>query len=121
MMAMLQKPLAALAIAIAFALAAVFLTFCTVTIVRGMEARARASAISERDAHWTAEIAKSSTAEQARIAANLRQTMAADAAARDRIADAEARAAELETENAALASDGRCGVGRDRVRLLNQR
>lgn len=121
MMAMLQKPLAALTVAAAFALSAIFLAFATVATVRGMEARARASAVSERDAHWSAEIEKSNAIAQARIADTLRKTMAADAAARDRIADAEARAAELETENAALASDGRCGVGRDRVRLLNQR
>lgn len=89
--------------------------------VNGMIETAAATARAERDNYWRAEIEKSNAATQAKIAENLKQTMAAQDAARDQVAAAEARAAELEKENAALPDDGAGGLSRDRVRLLNKR
>lgn len=81
--------------------------------------QAAASARTERDAHWRAEIATANaTVERTR-------TEQAFAAARSEV---EIRATEtrletalkdLETRNAALPDGDRCGLGRDRVRLLN--
>ncbi|MCF1449976.1 hypothetical protein FS815_24610 [Agrobacterium vitis] len=76
---------------------------------------------SERDNYWRAEIEKSNAAAQAKIAETLKQTMAAQDAARDQIEAANQRADALEKQNASLPDDGTGGIGRDRVRLLNQR
>ncbi len=89
--------------------------------VNTMVETAATTARAERDHYWRAEIEKSNAAIQAKIAENLKQTMAAQNAARDEVAAAETRAAELEKENAALPDDGACGLSRDRVRLLNKR
>ncbi len=89
--------------------------------VNSMVETAAATARAERDNYWRAEIEKSNAVTQAKIAENLKQTMAAQNAARDEVAAAETRAAELEKENAALPDDGACGLSRDRVRLLNKR
>lgn len=89
--------------------------------VNSMVETAAASARAERDNYWRAEIEKSNAATQAKIAENLRTTMAAQDAARDQVAAAEARAAELEKENAALPDNGAGGLSRERVRLLNKR
>lgn len=89
--------------------------------VNSMVEAATVTARAERDNYWRAEIEKSNAAIQAKIAENLKQTMAAQDAARDQVAAAEARAAELEKENAALPDDGAGGLSRDRVRLLNKR
>lgn len=92
-----------------------------IEMVNGMVEKAAVSARAERDNYWRAEIEKSNAATQAKIAENLKATMAAQDAARDQVAAAEARAAELEKENAALPDDGAGGLSRDRVRLLNKR
>lgn len=81
----------------------------------------RASATAERDAHWRAEIQSAEARTAQAIADGLRRTMAAEATARDQIAAADARAAELERANAQLPDSPECGLGRDRVRLLNGR
>jgi hypothetical protein len=82
---------------------------------------ATTTARKERDAYWQAEIAKSNADAQAKIAENLRSTMAAQDAARDQVAQAERRATELEKDNDALPDSGKFGLSRDRVRLLNGR
>ncbi|MGO4735964.1 hypothetical protein AB4099_05435 [Bosea sp. 2KB_26] len=81
--------------------------------------QAAASARTERDAHWRAEIAT------ANVAIERARAEQAFAAARSEV---EIRATEtrletalkdLELRNAALPNGDRCGLGRDRVRLLN--
>lgn len=121
MSALLAKVGGPLIVAGAMILAAMFLGIMALTIGRGMLDDARAAAIAERDAHWSAEIERGEKEANARIAENLRATMAAQDAARDQIASAEERARELEIQNAALPDDGACGLSHDRVRLLNQR
>ncbi|EHS51509.1 hypothetical protein PDO_1900 [Rhizobium sp. PDO1-076] len=95
----------------------------TVSKIEGMVSDATTLARSERDHYWRAQVETMNAQAQAKIATNLRETMAAQNAARDQIADAEARAVELEKQNAALPNSsgpGR-GLGRERVRLLNKR
>ncbi|MBB4955574.1 putative transcriptional regulator [Agrobacterium vitis] len=92
-----------------------------ITKIDDMVTAATAMARNERDAYWRAEIEKSNADAQAKIAANLKATMAAQDAARDQIAATERRATELEKENAALPDDGACGLSLDSVRLLNKR
>lgn len=89
--------------------------------IDGMIDKAAASARAERDHYWRAEIEQSNAATQVKIAENLKLTMAVQETARDQVAAAEARSQQLETENATLPDDGTCGLGRARVRLLNQR
>lgn len=121
MSALLAKIGGPLVITGAMILAAMFMGIMALTIVRGMIDDARTHAIAERDAHWSAEIERGEAEANARIAANLKTTMAAQDAARDQIAAAEDRARELETQNASLPDDGTCGLSHDRVRLLNHR
>jgi hypothetical protein len=83
-------------------------------------ADAAASAKAERDAHWKAEIAEANVKVARAEAEQARAAMAADKdikAAERRREDA---LKELEAKNAALAGGSRRGLGRDRVRLLNQ-
>lgn len=101
--------------------AAALLFWLTMQTIDGLVEDARSSAISERDAHWSTEIAKSEAEVQTRIAEELKETMAAQDAARAQVASVEAQLAQLESDNAALPDTGACGLGRDRVRLLNQR
>ena len=100
--------------------AALLLGWLALSTVDGIADKARASAVAERDAHWTGEIAKFEAATQTRIAEQLKETMAAEAAARSEVAAYAAQLAEMEAENAALPDGGACGLGRDRVRLLNK-
>jgi hypothetical protein len=81
----------------------------------------RASATAERDAHWRAEIQSAEARTAQAIADGLRRTMTVEANARGQVAALEARAAELESLNASLPDGNSCGLGRDRVRLLNNR
>jgi hypothetical protein len=92
-----------------------------VSKIEAMVSEAAKSARAERDYYWRGEIEQMRADAQKQIAENLRQTMAAQNAARDQVAAAEARASELEKENAALPDGGDRGIGRDRVRLLNKR
>ncbi|MCF1492482.1 hypothetical protein GOZ83_05180 [Agrobacterium vitis] len=89
--------------------------------IESMVDKAAKTARSERDNYWRAEIEKSNAAAQAKIAENLKQTMAAQDAARDQIEAANRRADTLEKQNASLPVGDTDGIGRDRVRLLNQR
>lgn len=95
--------------------------FLTVSKIDGMMDKAATAARQERDAYWNGQIEKSNAEANAKIADALKETMAAQDAARDQIATAEQRAAELEKENAALPDNGTGGLSRERVRLLNQR
>jgi len=97
------------------------LTLLDLKTIGDMIDDAARAARAERDHYWRAQIEQSNAAQQAKVAANLRQTMALQEAARDQVAAAEARAAELERQNAALPDNGACGLSRDRVRLLNAR
>ena len=121
MSALLAKVGGPLVIFGAMILAAMFLGIMALNTVDRMVETARSTMKAERDAHWAAEIERSNSAANAQIARNLQQTMAAQDAARDQVAAAEQRARELEKENAALPDDGNGGLGRERVRLLNQR
>ena len=91
------------------------------TMIRGLVDDAAQVARSERDHYWRGQIDQMKAAAERQIAENLRQTMAAQDKARDKVAEAEARASQLEKDNAALPDDGTVGLGRDRVRLLNRR
>lgn len=121
MSALLAKVGGPLVVTGAMILAAMILGVMALTTVRGMLDDARTHAVAERDAHWSAEIERSEKEANARIVQNLKNTMAAQDAARDQIAAAEDRARQLETQNADLQDTGRCGVSRDRGRLLDQR
>jgi hypothetical protein len=116
-----SKAATPLVVAALMLLAAALIGWAMLATVERLVGDARASAIAERDAHWTAEIEKSNAATQQIIAENLRQTMAAQDAARAQVASAEAQFTQLERDNAALPDTGACGLGRDRVRLLNRR
>jgi hypothetical protein len=116
--AWLSKAATPLIVAGLMLLAVVLIGLACLTTVERLVGEARASAISERDAHWAAEIAQSEAATQKLIAEKLRETMAAQEAARAHVASVEAQLVQLETDNAALPNDGACGLGRDRVRLL---
>ncbi|MBB4955350.1 septal ring factor EnvC (AmiA/AmiB activator) [Agrobacterium vitis] len=87
--------------------------------VESMVAAGAAAARNERDAHWRAEIEKSNADAQAKLAETLKSTMAAQDAARDQLAALERRATELEKDNDSLPENGRFGLSRSRVRLLN--
>lgn len=93
----------------------------SLTMIRDLVADAASGARSERDHYWRGQIDQMKAAAERQIAENLRQTMAAQEKARDLVAEAEARASELEKENAALPDSGDRGLSRDRVRLLNKR
>lgn len=92
-----------------------------ITEIRNLVADAAQAARAERDHYWRGQIDQMKAAAERQVAENLRQTMAAQDKARDQVAEAEARAAELERDNAALPDSGDRGLGRDRVRLLNKR
>lgn len=108
-------------VAAALMLCTAGLLFLTARQFVGLIEQARTEARNERDAHWRAELAASEAKVQAEIAETLRETMARQDAAIAKVDEAEARAQELEKENAALSDDGSGGVSRERVRLLNKR
>ena len=112
--------IAGLAALAAFAVIAGF-GFLTISKIDRMIDKTATAKSQERDAYWTGQIEKSNAEANAKIAEALRETMAAQDAARDQIATAEQRAAQLEKDNAALPDDGTGGLSRERVRLLNQR
>jgi uncharacterized protein YhaN len=87
--------------------------------VERMVERAATSARVERDAAWRAEIEKANAAVARAEAAQVRVALAADAEIKAAQTRLEGELKDLETKNAALAQSGDCGVGRDRVRLLN--
>jgi hypothetical protein len=87
--------------------------------IERMQERAAGAARAERDAHWRAEIsAANAKAEHAR--ADQAQAVAAiEARAAGDAVRLQTELNEMEKANAALAGGDRCGLGRDRVRLLD--
>lgn len=104
----------------ALLLAAAIVASMAVRTTRAMVADARAQALAERDAHWTAEIEKANAEAARRIAEQAKAALAVEIAANAKVQAAQDRLAELERENAALPDGDARGIGRDRVRLLNR-
>jgi hypothetical protein len=87
--------------------------------IERLQERAAQVARSERDAHWHAEIsAANAQAERAR-ADQARAVAAIEARAAGDVARFQTELNEMEKANAALAGGDRCGLERDRVRLLD--
>ncbi|OCP17452.1 MULTISPECIES: hypothetical protein [unclassified Ensifer] len=80
--------------------------------------RVRAEARAERDSHWTAEIERANAHAARRIADQAREALRVESVTNERIRAAEQKQVELEKKNAALPNGDRCGLDRDRVRLL---
>lgn len=93
----------------------------SLSLIRNLVAEARIEARAERDHYWRGQVDQMKAAAERQIAENLRHTMAAQDKARDQVAEADARARQLEKDNEALPDGGDAGLGRDRVRLLNKR
>lgn len=73
------------------------------------------------NAGWETQIARSNVAVASARTEQALASARADAASRDVESQVEARLKELGKANAALPGGDRCGIGRDRVRLLNER
>ncbi|SFD78149.1 hypothetical protein SAMN05428997_1587 [Bosea sp. CRIB-10] len=114
-----SKPLAGVGAALALLALAGLGFWRGVAVIERLQAQAAASARAERDAHWRAEIAAANAlaerarAEQAQAVAAIEARAAGDA----RRLQTELNA--MEAANAALAGGDRCGLERDRVRLLD--
>ncbi len=87
--------------------------------IDAMELRAATTARAERDAHWRAEIATSNALVEKARADQAVAAMAADAAVREAQSRFQTELKDLEKRNAELPHGDRVGIGRDRVRLLN--
>lgn len=88
--------------------------------VRGFLDDIRTEAKAECNAAWEAKIASSNAQAEAQRAAQAEAAMKLQAAATDRVREAEDKLAQLEKENAALPDNSCGGIGHDRVRLLNR-
>ncbi|MEH3091993.1 MAG: hypothetical protein PGN20_15405 [Agrobacterium cavarae] len=116
--AWLTKAARPLIIVLVMMLAALLLGWLTIKTVNGMVDDAVARTVSERNAFWTASIEAANTkvaeaeAEQARHALDLERDTTA------KLDALRVRTEELEIKNAALPNGDRCGLGRDRIRLL---
>ncbi|PZU93109.1 MAG: hypothetical protein DI527_07625 [Chelatococcus sp.] len=88
--------------------------------IAAMQTRAAEAARDERDAHWTAEIAKANAAVHQARAEQAVAVGRIEAQAGEQAGRFQTELNELEKANAALAGGDRCGLGRDRVRLLNE-
>lgn len=86
---------------------------------RGIIADAVTFAVAARDASWKADIAAANAEVQAARAAQAQAVSRLEAQAAEQAAQFQSELNELEKANAALAGGDRCGLGRDRVRLLN--
>jgi elongation factor P--beta-lysine ligase len=107
----------ALTLAVLLAVAGVGAWRASASVARLVE-QAGAQARAERDAHWRGEIeAANALVERAR-ADQLAASLAAEARAQAEIDAARKSLADMEAANAALPNADRCGLGRDRVRLL---
>ncbi len=113
------KPLAILFARLALLAASALGFWRGMAAIDALEARAAASARSERDAHWRAEIAASNAAVANARAEQAVAALAAEAAVRAAETRLQTELNELETRNAALPDGDSRGIGRDRVRLLN--
>lgn len=119
--AFLQKQATSLIVAAALLLAAALLAWRVVATVDGMVSDARAQAVRERDAYWTAEIEKSNAFAARQVAEQAKSALAIETDANARVRAAEAARSELETKNEALPDGDAGGISRERVRLLNNR
>lgn len=119
--AWLTKATRPLIIALLLIMAALFLCWLTIKTVNGMIDDAVTRTVSERNAFWTAGIeaanrkAADAEANQARYALDLERDTTA------KLDALRTKKEEMETKNAVLPNGDRCGLGRDRVRLLSQR
>lgn len=87
---------------------------------RAMIAEIKSEAAAARDMYWQAAIAKAN-AETERLRADYEMAShAAQEEATAQIASLNTKLDELEAANAALPKSDRCGLGRERVRLLNR-
>lgn len=114
------------AIAAAFLLAALFAAggigfWRGLVAIERMQADAAAGATRICNAGWETQIAKSNVAVAAARTEQALASARADAASRDVEGQVQARLKQLGEANAALPGGDRCGIGRDRVRLLNER
>lgn len=87
--------------------------------IAAMQERAAQAARDERDAHWAAEIAKANAAVQMARAEQALAVGRIEAQAGEQASRFQTELNHLEKVNAELAGGDRCGLGRDRVRLLN--
>lgn len=99
-------------------LSAAALAYGAARHVSGMVSQAHLDAIAERDAHWSAEIAKSNTEYANRAAAQARAVIAVQAKAGDEIAQIKREQLERKKDNEALPSSDACGISATRGRLL---
>lgn len=108
-----------IAIAIAGLLVAAggFFAYGALTL-RGMIDDAAVAARNERDAHWKAQIAESNARVERERAEQAGRVAALEARAASEVARLRDNLLELEKANAALPDADRCGLDRDRVRLL---
>lgn len=86
---------------------------------RSIIADAVAIAVAARDASWKAEIGTANAEVQAARTAQAQAVSRLEARASEQAAQFQSELNELEKANAALGGGDRCGLGRDRVRLLN--
>lgn len=93
--------------------------WCAAAVIDSMVEDAATAAREERDARWRAEIEASNAAVARAQAAQAQAAIAADAEIRAAQGRLEDQLKDLEKANAALAGGSNCGLGRDRVRLLN--
>ena len=112
-------------VVIALSLAALLAT-AALAFWRGMAAidsmveTARTSAIAERDAHWRGEIERSNAEVQKVRADQLQASIDIQTRAAGEIDRLQTALKDLEIRNAALPGGDRCGIDRDRIRLLNK-
>ena len=110
---------AALAIVVAAILAVAALGAWRVTAtVDGWISSAASTARAERDAHWRGEIARTNAEAATARAGQAAAAAALEAGAGAEIATLRQQLVQLETRNASLPDPDRCGLDRDRVRLL---
>lgn len=88
--------------------------------IDGMVETARTSALAERDAHWRSEIEKSNASVEVELRRRAEASAEAQAKSAAELAQLQQTLIEMEAKNAALPNSDRCGLDRDRIRLLNR-
>lgn len=106
-------------VAALLATTAVF-SWLAISELSAMIGSAVATARSERDAQWKAQIADANRKVAEAKAAQLRHAQQVEDEARAEVETVQNKLTELEKANAALPDDDGGGIRRDRVRLLNQ-
>lgn len=94
----------------------VFMSLKTVDV---LVTQATERAAAERDAHWTAEIAKSNLEAEIKRGAQAAAAIVAGTTARVTIEASSLKISELEKANEALSANACGGLGRSRVELLS--